>query len=567
MSPGGSGQWSGSGGQPGGASGATGGTGAAGNAAGAAGVAGCGVAGQPSAEDFKALLIERVCEAYGPRCQEEQRPFDPAFCRSYLAQQHELLFGAGVYDAARAAQCLVSCPTSLEACGWVYLLNGTTPLGGACRGQTDCAPSPLGPVACIEPQLQISTYARTCQRVALGEGEDCKSNLLSFFPWILACAEGLHCDQQCTPKLLNGEKCSSGWFCASGFCPSGKCVAGDLEGDSCLGTTCSAVDLWCDEDVCVRRRPGGSPCTADLECQSRSCVGGLCWSEVGEACAAGALQPAEQFERERIHLECQHHAGCCDQNGSLFSQRWCELHRAYWPFQSPETDGKRIPLAQNFNPAAVDACLTQVAQSVECLTSINVLKLPPTEFISPPEDPDPCEAVYRAVPGALPGEPCASRWDCAQPASGTVECYKGSCVQVIVGKPGEPCLPEGAILHFCRKKDGLWCSEEGICQPLPAVGESCQWPVSCAAPAICAGEVCVEPKVNGEPCSPQQVCPGGRCEQGACKPLRGNGEACEDASDCTSNHCVNQVCRLVTAPYYVCGPLRRARERRKKRDE
>lgn len=150
--------------------------------------------------------------------------------------------GGAAYDPVAAAECLDalrgSCaaaegPTPPEACRRAF--TGTLPEGSTCGYSLMCAPG------------------LSCQNTS-GSGS---------------------CDQgTCLPLRATGEACDDGRDCTSGYCSS-VCYSVTVspparEGERC-GTTSSpatmervvavcATDLWCHENVCIRRRAPGEAC-------------------------------------------------------------------------------------------------------------------------------------------------------------------------------------------------------------------------------------------------------------------------------------------------------------------
>lgn len=92
---------------------------------------------------------------------------------------------------------------------------------------------------------------------------------------------------------------------------------------------------------------------------------------------------------------------------------------------------------------------------------------------------------------------------------------------------GDACLEspeEGGFFSPCPNSEGLACVE-GVCAPIPTVGE------------LCPAGWCAE---------------GAACIDGACVAARPEGAACTFGSDCVSSRCADDVCVAPAAA--VCGP-------------
>ena len=126
---------------------------------------------------------------------------------------------------------------------------------------------------------------------------------------------------QCVALKNEGESCINDSYCKSAmFCRAGQCVKGQPKGDGdaclyngncdteiCLGNTCCSASLWnswCREcgapdgacrlcepgyvllsnGQCGKKRPGGGGCTSGSECESGTCLDGVCCKDAATGC-------------------------------------------------------------------------------------------------------------------------------------------------------------------------------------------------------------------------------------------------------------------------------------------
>jgi hypothetical protein len=95
------------------------------------------------------------------------------------------------------------------------------------------------------------------------------------------CREGLSCRENtagaltCMTDFRAERACTTDTECLGWTCRSGRCVElGHNEGSFCINDRTCYRDLRCDQELltCVPRLADGSPCTQDLDCQSRTCT-------------------------------------------------------------------------------------------------------------------------------------------------------------------------------------------------------------------------------------------------------------------------------------------------------
>jgi hypothetical protein len=201
---------------------------------------------------------------------------------------------------AQIRQVVAACPemgypeTPAPACQWVFS-KGTTPVGGACKGDDDCLPSPdHGPMCvndvCSEPRTNLqlgeacsvsTSCAPTlaCERVnftcapKIAIGKSCALDI--------DCVQGAYCDAQCTAYKALGEACQAIVSCGTAaYCDSTyKCSAFTTTGGACTtSSTCVAED-YCSPStkVCTPRVPIGQPCPYQPTGNDEPCAyGGWC---------------------------------------------------------------------------------------------------------------------------------------------------------------------------------------------------------------------------------------------------------------------------------------------------
>jgi hypothetical protein len=151
--------------------------------------------------------------------------------------------------------------------------------------------------------------------------------------------------------------------------------------------------------------------------------------------------------------------------------------------------------------------------------------------------------------GQVPlGGNCTSSNECKRPAKGLVRCASaggidpvpGVCTlvqptQTVRGGAGQSCFadcsgsdcsavyfdgfgsPNGAVV-LCYRADGLFCNENGVCQGLVKLGESCHDYNACAGSAFCDMQTarCLSPLANGSVCELDEACKSQDCTNGIC---------------------------------------------------
>ncbi|NMC72616.1 MAG: hypothetical protein GYA57_21520 [Myxococcales bacterium] len=266
--------------------------------------------------------FEQYCERYaGIACEFAQRCDCLAgatveMCRLFVdgecADEVEAPVNAGrrSYDAEAAGGCLAGLQSLLRDCTlaepqWPEdcdrMLVGTLAAGRSCESDADCVPG-------------LECHARACTDMpdagqACLAGADCAEGLYCGDDEVChapqgvggpcpegneACADDLYCDLRtslCAAPLARGEACRhanavcvEGLYCAVA---AGTCEPLPAAGGDCVESSGQCAEgLYCDGDsgTCRERLPAGAACTADDQCASDDCTGGVCIADPGGTC-------------------------------------------------------------------------------------------------------------------------------------------------------------------------------------------------------------------------------------------------------------------------------------------
>lgn len=151
------------------------------------------------------------------------------------------------------------CTLDLTLCG---TCKAAGIAGDPCGGETRCQTG----LQCVEGE---------CAQRAL-PGASCAA---------APCVAGASCiDDVCRAfdVVMPGEPCGQDARCAyHSTCRAGVCVEDAALGESCTERACASG--WCDDGVCVARRPAGSDCVGSDECANGLCFEGSC-AELDSAC-------------------------------------------------------------------------------------------------------------------------------------------------------------------------------------------------------------------------------------------------------------------------------------------
>ncbi len=112
------------------------------------------------------------------------------------------------------------------------------------------------------------------------------------------------CSEECL--IEGGFPCEANEECESGECADGECSLLSLaqcgngtveEGESCDDDNTRPGD-GCSEDCLLE---GGIACDADIQCESASCIDGLCSFAVSAQCGNGAIEDGESCDDDNVN--------------------------------------------------------------------------------------------------------------------------------------------------------------------------------------------------------------------------------------------------------------------------
>jgi hypothetical protein len=199
-------------------------------------------------------------------------------------------FSAVSLDPGAVERCVAAMEKAYDGCEWVGpwppeapsecqgIVRGNLAAGARCRSSLECVDG-------LRCQGSGPTSPGVC-RPARKDGESCGAAvdaLASFTKQ--AHFDALHpectgyCDHlRCATPVPMGGACRFGDQCIDGGCASGKCAPHVLgkPGESCPTGECEG-DARCLNGSCVARKPSGSACKTDFECQ------GACLKVGGES--------------------------------------------------------------------------------------------------------------------------------------------------------------------------------------------------------------------------------------------------------------------------------------------
>lgn len=277
------------------------------------------------------------------------------------------------------------------------------------------------------------------------------------------------------------------------------------------------------------------------------------------ACAEPSIS-IDDFCREVAQAACEAGKKHCDYSESIDCTKVEPRVDCLMQYREEFRSGDR-----NFDAITAKQCVDDIREGTRVCSSRFLLSY------------DSCRNV---APGnSNEGEPCGA-------CDANLECNPtgdGGC-GICVARPkpvqkqlGERCF-EGLGTSECPA--GSWCradgSHEGVCAPLPVLGEHCE--VVCAAGLICHDAVCERVPELGEACDwvcaegaacgdgmcvPVQpvgsacktnICERGLvCAAGTCAQPRNIGDRCDDSSQCEFATCYDGKCGFGGAAGTVCG--------------
>lgn len=262
----------------------------------------------PEAE-FCDAYATRICGVYSPCCAQIGHRLDEEQCRILAkgecqANANSARAEGRIYDAATARDCItrlddgvVSClidpdiRKNIEPTCKRDVYRGSTPLGGSCQSDDDCARHPDGRTECDTHTLGATfTCVLPVSSDLAGPCLERDDNHRLF-----VCRRGLTCHSShtCVSALGEGSTCAFGperAECASPYlCMNGVCTAPPKVGEACeiVAPRVCGLDAFCNTDsgVCEALLEEGASCSDSERCESRRCKG-TCQPkvELGEAC-------------------------------------------------------------------------------------------------------------------------------------------------------------------------------------------------------------------------------------------------------------------------------------------
>jgi hypothetical protein len=276
----------------------------------------------------------------------------------------------------------------------------------------------------------------------------------------------------------------------------------------------------------------------------------------GSGASTATPVAAEDFSASFTNAFCKI-GPCCQREGYPFTPLTCETTmKAYLDSVVNEelADPKVV-----FDAAAAGTCIEAYRKAVTGCTDLSLEDATVTE----------CQGVFRGT--VAEGGACTEDTECAAAAGAIyVYCNYGVCtrgdsdVTSMRSKVGEPCSetceadgdslgcgsgggttsgpPAGA--GACFKNDGLYCTTDYVCAPIPKLGEACRDGYVCEAAAYCDGATCLSRTATG-PCPNVSACLStSYCDYATrvCIPLKDDGAACGEGSECASQRCDDGFC-------------------------
>ena len=357
-------------------------------------------------------------------------------------------------------------PAGCQADTWT---SPGTCVGGACAGgkaTQDCSGT--------DPCKEYGCSATGCEVDNASTGASCGAASCSGFL--------LTAQQQCD----GGGGCTLGG--ATAPCPSGfACADGTDCRAYCSDTSHCAPTHFCQLGACAPKRENGLTCSADAQCVSAHCGGGVC-------CDGGA---------------------CCDESADCDDANPCTDDTCTGAFQ-----------CQNLSNAAECAAptcagLSYTAPSVcaggTCSTGGETSSCQGTNLCSVYScTPSGC-TEQKVAPGSACGVPACDGFQltAAQTCDAQGECTLGGGMEPCPG--GYTCLDSTS----CRS----WCSSNGHCGP----------------GFYCKGGACLPTAQDGDPCAQSWQCDSGHCQNGYCCTsgdcCGGEDSHCDDSDPCTDDVC------------------------------
>lgn len=230
-------------------------------------------------------------------------------------------------------------------------------------------------------------------------------------------------------------------------------------------------------------------------------------------------------------------------------------------------------MGQSHDPQVRAACLAELsrlAASPVCMPDIVDFNNPCARLLNEPGGP------------RAPGEPCASRTECAGSLGAVTKCLESTCIAYAVGAEGDyPCLGDqfanGAITvipwkngsatieshaFVCPKRAGVFCDPyENKCKRLQPGGGPCTTSEGCDSRWCSSDGTCLPLPRAGEECS-VDCTSDYYCDRAVCKPKLAAGASCQAfddtacAGDCQGSNLCSGICR----ENGLCEPLNLAED-------
>jgi hypothetical protein len=243
--------------------------------------------------------------------------------------------------------------------------------------------------------------------------------------------------------------------------------------------------------------------------------------------ASTSSVPLEEFPNRLAKVVCDSLVGCCRALSFPLDPATCNANAsAYFRTTFGAQDRSRI----RYDGSDADACLSAYGT---VLRGCTLGEADGQALVAA------CQPVFV---GLVPvGGACKSGDECAVPASGQARCEffgsgsvgEGTCVvdtsspgAALHGKQGEACAgscasstcggvspsgPGGGSTTTCFASEGLYCSDQGTCQPVLVDGQACSY-FECKQESYCA-------------------------DAGACAPKKPDGAVCVESSECLAHNC------------------------------
>lgn len=238
--------------------------------------------------------------------------------------------------------------------------------------------------------------------------------------------------------------------------------------------------------------------------------------------ASASSVSVEEFPNRLAKVVCDSLAGCCRALSFSLDPASCDASAsAYFRKTFGAQDRSRI----RYDGSDAEACLSTYGA---VLSGCTLRESDGQALVVA------CQPVFV---GLVPlGGACKNTDECAVPASGHVSCQflgqsseaEGTCVADTSspgaaphGKQGEACDgscassscggnspsgPGGVSTATCFASEGLYCSQDGTCQPLLADGQACSY-FECKQDSYCAAaRTCAPKKPDGATCSESSDC-------------------------------------------------------------